>query len=186
VRWGRIVVVASRLVPGETGLPLTSRFVPFVGALVNRLARGEEGVLAATPGSPVALPDDVTGLAPGGAAPPAGGPGPAVQPLEGGTIAAPSAPGVYYLLAAGDTVGALVVAPDPRESDLRRATPAEIDAAFPGARVTVATSARSYAAARYRGAGRTELTGWLLAAALVTLLVEALVASGAVTRRETR
>jgi Aerotolerance regulator N-terminal len=186
VRWGRIVVVASRLVPEETGLPLTSRFVPFVGALVNRLARGEEGVLAATPGSPVTLPDDVTGLAPGGATPPAAGPGPAVQPVEGGTIAAPSAPGVDYLLAAGDTVGALVVATDPRESDLRRATRAEIDAAFPGARVTVAGSARSYAAARYRGAGRTELTGWLLAAALVTLLVEALVASGAVAHRETR
>jgi hypothetical protein len=32
---------------------------------------------------------------------------------------------IYLLLAAGDTVGALVVAPDPRESDLRRATAAE-------------------------------------------------------------
>ncbi len=63
VRSGRIVVMASRLVPEETSLPLSSGFVPFVGVLVNRLARGDEGLLEAAPGDPVSLPDDITALA---------------------------------------------------------------------------------------------------------------------------
>jgi len=178
VRWGRVVVLGSRLVPDETALPLSSRFVPFVGVLVNRLARGEEGILAATPGQSVALPAGVTALVP---AAPAGAPAPggATLPVAGGgPVAAPDAPGVYLLLAAGDTVGALVVATDPRESDLRRASRADLAALFPGAPIEDVSSPAAYAAARFRGAGRSELTGGLLAAALVVLLVEGLVAAG--------
>ena len=74
------------------------------------------------------LPDGVTALALGGGA---------VRSVGGApTVAAPAAPGVYYLLAGGDTVGALVVAPDPRESDLRRAAARTSRRRFPGARVT--------------------------------------------------
>ena len=174
VRTGRIVLVGSRLVPEETSLPLTGGFVPFVGDLVNRFTRGEEGILEAAPGAPVVLPDAVTGLVAESGA---------VRGLGAErTVAAPRAPGVYFLLAGADTVGALVVAPDPRESDLRRATGGELADLFPGARISVATSARAYAAVRFRGAGRSELTGWLLAAALLVLGLEAVVASGALER----
>ena len=174
VRAGRTVLLGSRLVPEETSLPLAGSFVPFVGDLVNRLARGEEGILEAAPGAPVALPEAVTGLvAAGGAAHGLG---------AARAVAAPVEPGVYFLLAGADTVGALVVAPDPRESDLRRATDGEIAGLFPGARVTVTRSARAYAAERFRGAGRSELTGWLLAAALLVLALESVAASGALER----
>jgi len=174
VRAGRTVLLASRLVPEETTLPLRSGFVPFVGTLVNRLARGDEGVLEAAPGDPVALPDNVTALVAGDD----------VRTVAGArSIEAPVAPGVYFLLAGADTAGALVVAPDPRESDLTRATPAELAALFPGARLTVAASPGAYAAERFRGSGRTELTGWLLAAALLVLALEALVAAGVLERR---
>jgi hypothetical protein len=174
VRAGRTVLLGSRLVPEETSLPLAGSFVPFVGDLVNRLARGEEGILEAAPGAPVALPGAVTGLvAAGGAAHGLG---------AERTVAAPVEPGVTFLLAGADTVGALVVAPDPRESDLRRASDGELAALFPGARVAVTRSARAYAAERFRGAGRSELTGWLLAAALLVLALEAVVASGALER----
>jgi len=174
VRAGRTVLVGSRLVPEETSLPLASGFVPFVGDLVNRFARGEEGILEAAPGTAVALPDAVTGLA---------APGGAVRRIGAERrIAAPQAPGVYFLLASADTVGALVVAPDPRESDLRRATAGELAGLFPGARVSVAASERGYAAVRFRGAGRSELTGWLLVAALLVLALESVVASGALER----
>jgi hypothetical protein len=175
VRSGRTVVIASRLVPEETALPLVSGFVPFVGVLVNRLARGDEGLLEAAPGDPVALPDNVTALAPNGGV---------VRRVEGArAIPAPVEPGVYFLLAAGDTAGALVVAPDPRESDLRRAAAPDLAGFFPGARVAVVASPQAYAAERFRGAGRSELTGWLLAVAILVLVAEALVAAGALERR---
>lgn len=176
VRAGRVVVVGSRLVPEETALPLTGGFVPFLADLVNRVAAGEEGILEAAPGDPVPLPENVSALALGGDS---------LQPVVGGRAAtAPASPGVYPLMAGeADTVGVLVVAPDPRESDLRRASAGELATLFPGARVTVASNAGAYAAERFRGAGRSELTGLLLLLALLLLLVEGVVAAGGIRRR---
>jgi len=174
VRSGRVVLVGSRFVPEETALPLSPGFVPFVGSLVNLLARGDEGIVEAAPGESVPLPEAVTAIAFGAGQ---------ARPVEGGTaVSAPADPGVYPLLAGGDTVGELVVAPDPRESDLRRAGASDLAALFPGARVTVAATARAYAAERFRGAGRAELTGAALLAALLALVVEGLVAAGGIRR----
>jgi hypothetical protein len=72
----------------------------------------------------------------------------------------------------------LVVAPDPRESDLTRATAAEVAAAFPHATVRVVETARAYAAVRFAGAGRSDVAPWLLAAALAVLVIESLAAAG--------
>lgn len=169
VRSGRTVVVASRFVPEETELPLSAGFVPAVATLILRVARGEEGIIAAAPGAPVAFPEGVTSLGGEGGGEEAGGGAPAT---------APALPGVYPLLAGADTVGMLVVAPDPRESDLTRATNAEVAAAFPGARVRVVETPRAYAAVRFAGAGRSDLAPWMLAAALAVLVAESLVAAG--------
>jgi hypothetical protein len=49
-------------------------------------------------------------------------------------------------------------------------------------RVEVTDDAAAYAAARFRGAGRTEVTGLLLAAALVVLVAESLLAAGGLRR----
>ena len=169
VRTGRTVVVGSRFVPEETDLPLSAGFVPAVAALILRVARGSEGIVTAAPGDPVALPAGVTGLG-----------GSEGDPAAAGVVptAAPPVPGAYPLLAGRDTVGMLVVASDPRESDLTRATDAEVAAAFPGARVRVVETARAYAAVRFAGAGRSDLAPWLLVAALAVLVVESLVAAG--------
>jgi hypothetical protein len=176
VREGRVVVVGSRFVPEETALPLTGGFVPFLADLVNRIARGDEGILEAAPGEPVPLPGNVSALALGGDS---------LQPVVGGqAVMAPASPGVYPLMAGeADTVGVLVVAPDPRESDLRRASAGDLASLFPGARVAVASSAGAYAAERFRGAGRSELTGLLLLLALLLLVVEGVVAAGGIRRR---
>ncbi len=170
VRTGRTVVVASRFVPEETDLPLRAGFVPAMATLVGRIARGEDGIVVAAPGDPVALPEDVTAVGADARAP-------------GAAATAPVEPGVFPLLAGRDTVGALVVVPDPRESDLTRASDAEVARAFPGARVRVVGSARAYAAERFAGAGRSDLAPWLLVAALLALLVEPLVAAGRRRRR---
>jgi hypothetical protein len=153
VRTGRTVVIGSRFVPEETDLPLRAAFVPALATLVLRVARGEEGIVTAAPGDAIRLP-------------------------EGAVATAPLVPGVYPLLAGADTVGALVVAADPRESDLTRAADGDVAAAFPGARVRVVSTPRAYAAARFAGAGRSDLTPWLLAAALAVLVVESLAAAG--------
>jgi hypothetical protein len=171
---GRVVVIGSRLVPEETALPLSPGFVPFVGALVNQLARGDEGLVEAAPGEPARLGDAVTAIGMGEGR---------VRPVTAGrAVTAPVEPGVYPLLAGPDTVGALVVAPDPRESDLTRATASELRSLFPGARVTVAADARAYAGERFRAAGRAEVTGAALLAALLALVAEGLLASGRVGR----
>ncbi|OGU00810.1 MAG: hypothetical protein A2085_11710 [Gemmatimonadetes bacterium GWC2_71_10] len=169
---GPLVLVGSRMVPEQTTLPLSGLFVPFVSALVNRVARGEVPVLSAAPGAPLTLPGRATALA-----------SDSLLPVEGGSVvAAPPVPGVYAVLAGSDTATLLVVAPDPRESDLTRAEPAALRRHFPGARLAFVADARSYAVQRFRGAGRSELTGSLLLLALVVLLVEAAVASGRFSR----
>jgi hypothetical protein len=169
VRHDSLLVVASRLVPEETSLPLTGAFVPFVAALVGRLVRGESGVLVAPPGESVALPGRVTAVRFGDSAQ-------VVEP--GSVVTAPGTPGFFPLLAGPDTAAVLVVAPDPRESNLARADAAALAAALPGAPLDVTRDPRAYAARRFRGAGRSELSGWLLVAALLALVAEALLAAG--------
>ncbi len=175
VRHQRVVLVASRLVPEETDLPLGSRFVPFLTALLNRVARGEAGVLSAAPGEAVTLPARARSLV-------AGDSGVAVD--GGGIVAAPATPGAYPVLAGRDTIAMLVVGPDPRESELARATVAELRSRLAGFAVSVTDDPRDYGARRFRGAGRSELTGWMLLLALGVLIGEALLAAGGVGRTQ--
>ncbi len=173
VRSGRVVLLGSRLVPEESSLPLSGAFVPFVAALVSRLVRGEGAVTYATPGESVALPDRATALA---------SPDSTIAVRSGGVVAAPATPGLWAVRAGRDTVGMLVVGADPRESDLTRATVHALVAQWSEARLAVTDDPRQYAARRFRGAGRSELTGPLLLFALVVLAVEALLAAGRLTR----
>ena len=174
VRHGTVVIVGSRMVPEHTTLPVSGRFVPFLSALVNRLSRGESGVMDVLPGEPVALPASVASLAAADSS---------FSIERGAVIAAPVTPGVYAMLGGRDTLGLLVVGFDPRESDLTRAAAGDVSAAWPGARASVTDDAAQYGARRFRGAGQSELTGWLLVIALGILVVESLVAAGALRRR---
>jgi hypothetical protein len=169
VRSGRVILLGSRLVPEQTTLPLSGAFVPFVSALVNRIARGESGVIEATAGDPVTLPAGVTAVAASDSA---------VPVPSAFAFTAPAAPGVYALRHGADTAGMLVVNADPRESDLTRASPAELATLWRGARIDITEDARAYGAQRFRGAGRSEITGPLLFAALLVLIAETLLAAG--------
>jgi hypothetical protein len=173
VRQGRVVVLASRLVPEETTLPVSGAFVPFLSALVNRIARGESGVIEAAPGGVVTLPERASAMTVGDSL---------VALRAGEVVVAPAAPGVYALRAGPDTVAMLVVAGDARESELARATSAQLAARWPRARLETTETPGGYAARRFRGAGRSELTGWLLLAALMVLVAESLLASGGLAR----
>jgi hypothetical protein len=156
-----LIVVASRFEPEWTTLPLEASFVPLLDLLVNRLAAGDAGVVNATPGQTVTLPDAAaTVLVTGNAA---------AVPSDH-RVAAPLVPGAYFLRgASGDTVGALVVNHDARESALQPASSAALRGAF-GANVVVPTGDVDRAV--LRGEHRADLSGMLLGLALVVAVVE--------------
>jgi hypothetical protein len=165
VRSGRVVLIGSRLDPEWTSLPVSAAFIPLLDALVNRMARGEVATVETAPGDPAPVPDLATEVRAGNR----------TWPVEGGARFRPPEPGIYYFLAGRDTLGALSVNPDPRESELTRATDSQIRGLWPGTRIVSTTEA---ATAGFFGSARADLTGPLLWLALTLGLVELLVASG--------
>jgi len=83
---------------------------------------------------------------------------------------AEGAPRVEFRVRGADTVGATVFGPDPRESDLTAATPDLVAAAF-GPTAVVLNDA-GFAAQRFAGTRRADLSGLLLAVALLLAAVE--------------
>jgi len=166
VRQDRIVLVGSRMELQWTDLPVTAAFIPFIDFLVNRIAAGESWILSATPGQTIELPAGVTALS--------GSDGPIH--VSTGSLAAPLKPGVYFLLgAATDTVGALQVNYDARESRLEVADVATLRS-YLGENVRVA-SRSDLERELFREAKRADLTGAFLVAALVGVLIEFALAS---------
>ena len=164
VRSGNVVLVGSRFDPAWSALPTSTGFVPLIDALVNRLVRGEQALLTGMPGVPVLLPDAVDQVLRGSRA----------WTVEGGAAWRPPGSGVYYLRSGADTVGALAVNLDPRESDLTPATRAEVRALWPGARLVPLADIR---AAAFAAGARGHLRGPLLGLVLLLGLAEVALAS---------
>jgi hypothetical protein len=158
-------MLGSRLEPQWTGFPLRAGFLPFMDAVVNRLARGELALQSAAPGDPVLVPDLVTAVTQGDRR----------WAVEGGAPFRAPSPGVYFLFAGRDTVGGISVNVDSRESHLAPATDAQVTNLWPGSRVV---ALEDVAAAAFAGAGRASLQGPLLWLALLLGPVELLLASG--------
>jgi hypothetical protein len=139
--------------------------MPFMDVLLNRLARGELALEAGTPGDPVALPDRITAIRQ------------ADQEwrVEGGGLFRPASAGVYFLEAGADTVGAISVNPDPRESRLGRASDAQVRQLWRGAHVVDLDKAGDVA---FSSAAQGDLRGPVLWSALLIGLVEVGLASG--------
>ncbi|HEX9580998.1 MAG TPA: BatA domain-containing protein [Gemmatimonadales bacterium] len=168
VREGPAIVVASRMEPEWTALPVSAGFVPFMDYLVNRIAAGDAPVVSATPAQAVEIPPGPAEVVVG----------PNAVPVSGDRrLTAPMEPGVYFLRSAsGDTVGALQVNHDPRESRLARADIRAVRASFgPLARVV---GLRALERDVFGGAGRADLSGLTLGLALAVAVTELAVASG--------
>jgi hypothetical protein len=167
VREDDVIVLASRLDPTWTTLPVSAAFVPFLDALLNRIAAQETWIVRSTPGAVAAMPAAAEAVVlPGGS----------VSVPADGRFVAPLETGVFFLLGgAGDTVGALEVNHDPRESRLDAATPAQVGGAF-GPQASVLGTA-AFERELFGGARRADLTGALLVAALLTALAELAIAS---------
>jgi hypothetical protein len=175
VRAADLVLVASRMEEEWTPLPVGAAFVPFVDFLINRLAARESWIVRGAPGEAVELPASAVAL---------------LTPLGGLSVpgdrrvTAPLEPGVYFLHGAGgDTVGALEVNHDPRESRLARAHGGAVRAALGGeARVL---GGEAFFRELFRGTRRADLTGvMLLAAVLVAVAELALASAGSASRAE--
>jgi hypothetical protein len=171
VRSGEVVLLGSRLDPAWTDLPVSAGFMPFMDALVNRLARGEVSLADGAPGDPVALPDLVSEVRQGERD----------WRVEAGGVFRPGEPGAYYLLAGDDTVGAITANIDPRESLLAPATDAQARRLWQGARLV---SLADVGDEVFSGAARGDVRGLLLWAALLLALGETGLAS--LWRREAR
>jgi hypothetical protein len=165
VRGGNVILLGSRLDPAWTELPVSPGFMPFMDVLLNRLARGELALEAAAPGDPVPLPDRVGVVRQGEQE----------WRVEGGELFRPPDPGVYFLEADGDTVGAISVNPDPRESRLVRASDGQVRQLWRGARVF---SLDQVGDAAFSSAAQADLRGPLLWTALFLGLMEVGFASG--------
>jgi hypothetical protein len=164
VRDGNVILLGSRLEPAWTDLPTSAAFMPFMDVVLNRLARGEAALGQAVPGDPVPLPDQVNLVRQGEQE----------WRVEGGGLFQPAESGVFYLLAGPDTVGAISVNPDPRESQLARASDAQARQLWKGARLTSLDDVGDDA---FSSASRGDLRGPLLWLALIAGLVEVGLAS---------
>lgn len=164
VRGGGVVLLGSRIDPAWTGLPLSAAFMPFMDALLNRVSRGEITLTGGFPLEPVSLPDQVTEVRLGERS----------WRAEGGAPFRPGESGIHFLLSGQDTVGALAVNFDPRESILERASDDAVEDLWD--RATIVTPEEGPARAFSLGI-RSDLRGPLLWGALLLGLAEILLAS---------
>jgi hypothetical protein len=159
VRSGSVLLLGSRLDPEWTELPVSAGFMPFMDLLVNRLARGEVTLAQGAPGDPVSLPDQVSRVRRGERE----------WPVEGGGFFRPAEVGAYYLLAAGDTIGAIAANLDPRESLLAPAGDEQVRRLWRGARIVAPAEVGELA---FSAGAMGDLRGPLLWAALALGIVE--------------
>ena len=164
VRGGNVLLLGSRLEPEWTELPVSAGFMPFMDLLVNRLARGEVTLAQGAPGDPVSLPDRVSLVRRGDRE----------WPVEGGGFFRPADVGAYYLLASGDTVGAIAANVDPRESLLAPAADGQVRRLWSGARIVDLAEVGELA---FAAGAMGDLRGPLLWGALVLGLAELALAS---------
>jgi hypothetical protein len=159
VRSGDVLLLGSRLDPEWTELPVSAGFMPFMDALLNRLARGEVTLAEGSPGDEVIVPDLVTAVRQGERE----------WPVEGGGRFRPPDTGVYFLVVDGDTVGALSANLDPRESLLAPAAANQVRLLWKGAELMPLGETSS---AAFSAGARGDLRGPLLWSALLLGLVE--------------
>ena len=167
VREGNLVLVGSRMEPEWTDLPVSAAFVPFVDFLVNRIAARQSWIVRAAPGEVATFPHTATALL---------GPEGQIPISSDGRLKVPRKPGVFFFLgSADDTVGALEINYDSRESQLERADRRLLQARL-GPDTRVLSSSR-LSREVFRGAKRADITGLMLFASLLAAVAEFSIAS---------
>jgi len=159
VRSGDMLLLGSRLDTAWTSLPLSAAFLPFLDAVVSRAAQGELTTSQIVVGGSLRIPERVTAIASAQGS----------VMVEGGLLWQPKSPGVYHLTGGGDTLGAVTVSVDPRESDLARAADGDVGAVWGHATVASLESGPRRA---FTAGSRGDVRGALLLLALCCALAE--------------
>lgn len=161
------VLAASPLTTEATDLPLRAEWLPWLGAAIADRLGGEAGaVTEAAPDAPVARPSWSHELE---------WPDGTVRPVTESRPRAPARAGVYFWRRGTARGGALVVNPEVTESDLARATAAQLASQFRGGPVAVNGDEPTWLATVFAVGGRRALEGTLLVAAMLLLVAEAAV-----------
>ena len=161
------VLVASAAEATATDLPVRAAFLPWLDDLIaQRLVAGTVGVAESAPGATVRVPALAEGLeAPDGT----------VSAVSAGAVIdVPWLAGVHFWRRGTERVGALVVNPEPRESDLARLSTDSLAQQL-GASAASADPAAAGRAAFAAGGSRALARTFLLLA-LLLLVAETLVA----------
>lgn len=167
------VLVASPLTPDATSLPVRAAFIPWLTDVVTQRLFGDAGsVVYASPGAPVARAAGADQLElPGGRR----------VAVATDTLVAPDRAGVAFFLRGGRRVGALVVNPEPDESNLARLDGATLASRVRATDVVLPDSGQ-WAASLFSSSPRRSLLVPVLVLALAVLVLESAVA-GAGQRR---
>lgn len=162
------VLVASPMDPVATSLPIDARFVPWIEQITQQFLLSDGGpIVDVAPFAMITLPLAVDERI---------GPDSARVVVTDRTLVAPDRPGVHWLRRAGRTVGALVVNPEPDESDLTALSPAALGARFDGGAAEPAADGAAAAAAAFSGTARRPLVLTFLLLLLTCLVAEAWIA----------
>jgi hypothetical protein len=166
------VLVGSPMDPAASGLPISASFLPWIEGVLARYLLTDGGrVVSVAPSANVTLPLGVDELM---------SPDQTAVSVRTRTIAAPLHAGVYWMRRAGAVVGALVVNPEPAESDLTPLDASGLATRIAGRPPRVVAPRDDVAKAAFSVASRRPLAGLMLFALLGLLVAETLVA------RETR
>ena len=158
------VLMAVALDLFDSDLPLRAAFLPWLDrTIARRLAADAGPVFDAAPASSVSRPAWATGLeAPDGT----------VLALAGARVRAPDRVGVYFLRRGAERAGAIVVAAEPSESVLDRASAAALAARFTGRGAEGTNDALRLANRAWSDTSPRPILGALLLGALLVLAAE--------------
>lgn len=160
------VLLGSTLDPTATTFPLRANFLPWFGdVLAQRLAGDATLVVAAAPSLSVTVPAGADALE---------GDDGQTAPLSARTFPAPARQGVYFLRQGASRVGAIVVNPEPEESDLRRLSPGDLRDRIRARESVVATDDAVWKRAVFDVGSRRPLQPSLLLLALACMAAELL------------
>ena len=175
------LLLASPLEPDATDLPTSAAMVPWVGSLLAREAAPERILPAPIPaGEPFILPARARSVV---------RPDGSTSAVEGGASFRPLRAGVHVVRLGPADDGApdsllFAAGVPPAESDPETIDPAALPELWPGGEVVMAgPEPRGWRSAAYRARRGADAAPWLLAAALLLVAVEAVLAAPRRTQR---
>lgn len=164
----RYVLVGSPMDPAATELPISARFVPWLEETITRYLLSDGGVVVeAAPLEQVIVPAGVDELVNAQNH---------ATAVRSRTVTAPATAGVYWMRRTGAVVGAMVVNPEPTESDLATLDPEGLATRIAGSAPTVITTRDDPSGVAFATTARRPLVGSVLVLLVALLVVESFAA----------